>query len=81
MAKSKRVSSDLASAADLPAVASAQVTPVEAAAVNLPRFRVSLPWVPAMEIEAANQADAVQAYNGMMAILATEHTHTVTPLD
>ena len=83
MAKAKKVAVESASAADLPAGASevAQAPEVSAASSSVPRWRVSIPWVPPMEIEAATEAEAITAYNGMMSILSTEHKHQVTRLD
>ena len=84
MAKKLKAADANASDAGLPVEASlvaqaAEVSTVPASPSK--RWRVSLPWVPPMEIEAAGPDEAAQAYNGLMSILSTEHKHTVTPLD
>ena len=84
MAKSKKVRDESASAADLPAGASevAQAPEVSAApSTKSPRWRVSIPWVPSMEVEAATEDEAIAAYNAMMSILSTQHKHEVIRLD
>lgn len=86
MARSKKTAVEPASDAGLPVEAPALVdvvpsAPVASAAPLLRRWRVQIPWVPPMEVEAASEEEAIAAYNGMMSILRTDHKHTVTPLD
>ena len=84
MAKAKKVAVESASAADLPAGASevSKAPEVSAApSTKSPRWRVSIPWVPSMEVEAATEDEAIQVYNGLMSILSTQHKHEVTRLD
>lgn len=81
MAKAKKSVSDPHPATPLPAVGSPEVpAPSEAPAAPLPRWRVSIPWVPSMEVEAQNQDEAIETYKGLMSILSTTHQFTVEKL-
>lgn len=79
MAKAKKLSGDPHPASQLPAGES-PISPEVSPAALLPRWRVSLPWVPPMEVEADTEESAIETYKSLMSILSTTHRFQVEKL-
>lgn len=66
--------------AQVEAQVSAPVTEESAPAPKLSKYKVGLPFLPFMEVEAADELEAKAAYNKLLGVLKTIHKHEVTKL-
>lgn len=80
MSKAKKMAGDPHPAKPLPAGESLASPEPSPAAASLPRWRVSLPWVPSMEVESDSEESAIETYKSLMSILSSTHRFTVEKL-